>query len=313
MNFVAIDFETANAKRTSACSVGIAIVEDDKIVKTKSYYIKPEPFEFNPYNVIINGIAEDDVINAPNFDTVWESIKPFCYNKTLVAHNAAFDMSVLRYSLDFYDLPYPRTDYICTLQLAKALLPNLGCYRLNFLCARYGIAFKHHDACEDAVACAELLIKLCDEFKINSQEEFVSKEILRPGEIYGNSYRPCRLLSKKKPTNSLNYIPIVENISDEFENSNFVFTGTLLSMPRNYAEQIVMALGGYVQKSVSKTTNFLVSGYQDPIRLKGNPTSRKTQKALDLAAKGQDIQVIEEDDFLNMLPLSLLEDFMIGV
>jgi DNA polymerase-3 subunit epsilon len=40
MKFIAIDFETANSSRTSACSIGITFVENKKVVETKHFYIK---------------------------------------------------------------------------------------------------------------------------------------------------------------------------------------------------------------------------------------------------------------------------------
>ena len=41
-NFAAIDFETANGKRTSVCSVGVVIVKDGKIVNKIYRLIRPE-------------------------------------------------------------------------------------------------------------------------------------------------------------------------------------------------------------------------------------------------------------------------------
>ena len=51
MDFVAIDFETATSNYTSVCSLGICVVENNKITDRKEILIKPEPFEFNDYNI----------------------------------------------------------------------------------------------------------------------------------------------------------------------------------------------------------------------------------------------------------------------
>ncbi len=77
MDFVAIDFETANEKRNSVCELGVAIVEDDKIVESKSWLIRPPELRFNPFNTYIHGISEKDVVNQPEFDALWDEIKNY--------------------------------------------------------------------------------------------------------------------------------------------------------------------------------------------------------------------------------------------
>ena len=46
MDFVAIDFETANEKRNSACSIGLTVVKNNKIVEEKYFLIKPCEMRF---------------------------------------------------------------------------------------------------------------------------------------------------------------------------------------------------------------------------------------------------------------------------
>ena len=104
MNFIAIDFETANEKRASACSLGITVVKNNKIIEEKYWLIKPKPFRFESRNIIIHGIREEDVINEKEFDELWPEIKPYLENNLVIAHNASFDFSVLRNTLDLYNL-----------------------------------------------------------------------------------------------------------------------------------------------------------------------------------------------------------------
>ncbi len=95
VDFTAIDFETANGKRTSACSLGIAAVKDSKIVETRTWIIKPQPFEINYFISLINGFTEELLIDKPIFLDCWKEIKPYIVNRLLVAHNTSFDISVL--------------------------------------------------------------------------------------------------------------------------------------------------------------------------------------------------------------------------
>ena len=104
MNFVAIDFETANEKRNSPCSIGIVVVKDGKIVDRIYHLIKPKEMRFLPINIGIHGIRPRMVENELEFDKVWEKIKEYFNNSLVIAHNASFDISVLRRTLELYKI-----------------------------------------------------------------------------------------------------------------------------------------------------------------------------------------------------------------
>ena len=131
MNFVSIDFETANEKRNSACALGITKVENNKIVEEKYWLIKPYEMRFEPINVWIHGIVEEDVENEMHMDKLWQEIKPYLENNFVVAHNASFDMSVLRNTLDVYGISYPQFEYSCTMIIAKKYYEDIENYKLN--------------------------------------------------------------------------------------------------------------------------------------------------------------------------------------
>ena len=175
MNWVAIDFETANEKYSSACALGIAIVEHGRIIKRASWLIRPRELYFNYYNTYIHGITKEDVKDKPQFNELWGEFKPFLEGKTVIAHNASFDMGVLRHLLDESGIPYPEVHYFCTRVLAKKVWPTLNSYRLNMISAHFGISLKHHDAEEDAVACAEISLRCCDEMGVSRLEDLAMK------------------------------------------------------------------------------------------------------------------------------------------
>lgn len=160
MDFIAIDFETANPSRRSACSLGIAIVEDDVIVNTKHFFIKPEPFIFNSVNVNIHGITDEKCCNAPTMAQLWPQIKEHFKNKIIVAHNASFDDIVLKETLEFYNIPIPAYELRCTYRLAKIILPDLQNYQLHTVSEFFNVPLNHHDALSDAIAAAKIYIEL---------------------------------------------------------------------------------------------------------------------------------------------------------
>lgn len=177
MNFVAIDFETANHYANSACSVGLVRVENLKVTETYYGLIKPPQMVFNPMNIQIHGIRPRDVENEPQFDALWETkILPFMRGLPLVAHNASFDMGVLRALISHYDLYQPSIRYACTVTGARKTYNGLQNHRLNTVSEHLGIALNHHQALDDARACAEIMIDIFEKSGCTSFDELCVKK-----------------------------------------------------------------------------------------------------------------------------------------
>lgn len=190
MRFTAIDFETANAHRGSVCAVGLAMVDAGQVVGRLHQLIRPEPLFFDPFNVAIHGITPDQVREAPTFAEFW----PELWSKVsgpLVAHNAAFDMSVLRTSLDRHGMPYPTTDYFCTRVLSSMAWPGHTSYALNHLARISGIQFAHHNAEEDARACALVALAACRHLDAPTLRDLEQVCPLRVGRLFAGGYQPC--------------------------------------------------------------------------------------------------------------------------
>ena len=168
MNFVAIDFETANSSRSSVCSLAAVTVEDGQIIRSAYSLIQPPEMKFDYHNIQIHGINLEDVINKPTFNQIWERICPHLENKIVLAHNVAFDISVLRSILKEYSLPMPKFKHACTVQIAKRTWPGGENYKLNTLALRFKIDFEHHNALHDARTCAKIAILAGQELKADN-------------------------------------------------------------------------------------------------------------------------------------------------
>ena len=197
MDFVAIDFETATSSWTSICSMGICVVENNKIKETKGMLFKPVPFEFNEYNIAIHGITPQMVWDKPHFCDCWDRIKPYLDGKTVVAHNASFDIGALKKTLDMFEITLPTFDYLCTVKLSQKAYPQLQSHKLNALGDALGIQFSHHTAWDDAYACAEVLLHIIRDFGVNSKEEISDKFDIEIGKMYQGIVEPCRKNRKK--------------------------------------------------------------------------------------------------------------------
>ncbi len=157
MNFTAIDFETANYYRHSACAVGLVRVEAGRIVEKKACLIRPPDrwFKFTH----IHGITWEQVKDAPTFRQIWPEIEPMIRQADfLAAHNASFDRSVLMRTCEHYGIAPPPVEFRCTVKLAREVF---GIYptRLPDVCRRLNIRLDaHHHALADALACARIVL-----------------------------------------------------------------------------------------------------------------------------------------------------------
>lgn len=198
MDFVAIDFETATSKYTSLCSMGICVVENSKIVERKEIFIRPVPFEFNDYNIKIHGITPKMVRNKPTFDKYWNEVRPYLEGKTVIAHNAMFDVGALCATLDHFGIAYPSFDYLCTVKLSQLAYPELESHKLNKLCDALGITFSHHHAYDDAYACAMVLLRIIEDYSLLSLEEIDECFEVEIGHVFPGCHLSFKKHKKKK-------------------------------------------------------------------------------------------------------------------
>ncbi len=159
MNFIALDFETAD--ELIPCELGICVVRNGNIVETRSWLIKPSCYPYmNYWHENIHGISTRDLQDMPYFDAAWQEVEPYLKNQLLIAHNAKFDMTVLRQVLNHYKIVPPNADYLCSVKMSRRIWPEMESHRLHVLCQRFGIIFRHHRAGEDAEACARIVLQI---------------------------------------------------------------------------------------------------------------------------------------------------------
>jgi len=160
LDFTAIDFETANSSSASACAVGLARVRDGRVVATEGWLIQPPPGHdrFFELNTGIHGIRAEDVLGARTWSAQLAGLTSFIGDDVLVAHNAGFDMAVLRRACEVTGDTCPPYRYVCSLQVSRKTY-DLASYRLPLVAAAAGfLDFAHHDAAADALACAHIMV-----------------------------------------------------------------------------------------------------------------------------------------------------------
>ncbi len=157
MNFLALDFETADYEPDSACAIGLIRVKDGALDLRAAYRIRPPRREF--VFTYIHGITWEDVEGEPTFAGLWPTIEPMFRGVDFVAaHNATFDQNVLYACCEAAGITPPDIPFRCSMVLARQ---KWGIYptKLPNVCRRLGIDLHHHDASSDAEACARIMIK----------------------------------------------------------------------------------------------------------------------------------------------------------
>jgi DNA polymerase-3 subunit epsilon len=187
LDYVAIDFETANSSSASACSVGLVKVVGGRVVDRAAWLIRPPVGHdsFSEWNTRIHGIVERDVIEALEWHEQMVDLMAFAGDEILVAHNAGFDMGVIRGACAATGIDTPSSRYFCSLQVARRTY-HLDSYRLPMAAMAAGFeGFNHHEALADAEACAAIIAHAAKRHGADSVEELASAtgvriNVLRP-------------------------------------------------------------------------------------------------------------------------------------
>lgn len=193
LDFTAIDFETANSSNASACAVGLVRVRAGRIVEKAGWLIQPPAGfdEFHPRNIEIHGINPQDVATAWGWSEQLQLITDFVGDDVFVAHNAGFDMAVLRRASEATGDFCPPYRYVCSVQVARQVY-DLESYRLPFAAAAAGFTnFAHHEATADALACAHIMIDAARRVNASDIIDLADKTNVRVGRIAMSAREPA--------------------------------------------------------------------------------------------------------------------------
>jgi DNA polymerase-3 subunit epsilon len=174
--FAALDFETADYGRDSACALSVVIVDHGQVVDTWTRLIRPprQGFVFT----YLHGISWRDVHDQPTFGDLWpEAAKRMEGVDFVAAHNASFDRSVLRACCEHAGHKTVAPPFLCTVKLARSawgIFPTT----LADVARHLQIPLKHHDAASDALACAQILLRAREIG--HTYEELLQKHALKP-------------------------------------------------------------------------------------------------------------------------------------
>lgn len=283
VNFIAIDVETANADMSSICQMGIAVFRNGKLTGEWGTLIDPQTY-FDDINVRIHGISPEEIKGAPRFPQIFPDISKLL-QENITAIHMPFDRVAIQQAADLHDLDLPVTTWLDTARVARRTWSEFSHkgYGLANVCKKIGYQFKHHDALEDAKASGEILLAASRETGLDL--EGWTKRITQPIDLSKNT--PSSIKRDGNPEGFLSGQVIV-------------FTGQL-QITKHEAADLAARIGCDVGQGVTKKTTLLCVGNQDVDKLAGHSKSSKHRKAESLIAKGQQIRIIRETDFMKML------------
>lgn len=294
-----IDFETASAGYYSACSIGLVVLEGDQIIDKQYRLIQPPDNYYAKDNIAVHGITPDMTAANDTFPAVWEKVKGYFANTFVAAHNAGFDMSVLKTTLDYYGVEQPDFLYIDTIKVSGKFMRTgeRGERSLDARCAYFGIPLaSHHNALCDAEAAAGLI-----QYAMRHQRYKTIGTFLAMYGIPNYQYAEVKIkksaqiggFGKKINVNEVAAATTVGAPDADFYGKVFVFTGELSRMTREQAMAKVIACGGSVKNSMSNKVDVLVNA--------DGRMSGKVKAALEMQAAGHHIKIATEEQFMAML------------
>ena len=276
-SFTALDFETFTADRSSACAIGLVKVKDGHIVHKFYSLINPIPDDRTHNNSFVHGITAEMLVNAPTFSDLWPLVKGIVGSDTIVSHNAEFDQAVWNSQLRHYLLDDPNLfQFYCTYQLTGE--------SLKVCCERHGIDMgTHHDALDDALSCAKVLL---------AENGYIQSDTFKGGV----SVALRQFKAKKYDRDTLE--PIAdEDVVDKttpFFHARTVITGVFDAYPnRNDLGKKLQSLGADINTSISKKTDIVVVG--------SGAGPAKLKKIQELNDSGCNIRIIHEPELITIL------------
>lgn len=279
MFFVAIDVETANADVASICQIGIAKFENNVLVEEWVSYVDPQDY-FDPMNISIHRINEDVIDGAPTLPELLEPLKYFLEGSICVCHTH-FDRISIRKAFEKYQIEPLKVTWLDSARIARRAWNEFawGGYGLANVCKKIGYQFQHHHALEDAKACGHIVLAAIRDSNLDLNGWLHRVE---------QSINPIESMSRPG------------NPEGALYGETIVFTGAL-AIPRRDAADMASKIGCSVALNVTKETTLLVVGNQDVAKLSGKVKSSKHLKAERLIQEGNQIRILKESDFLDLI------------
>ncbi len=291
-DFVVIDIETTGLDPNFDDIIELGAIRYDDYNPVAEFTTLVNPgYDIPSFITELTGISNDMLTDAPRIDDALPQFLSFVGDSLLLGHNANFDVNFIYDNAEILCLPAFSNDFVDSMRLSRWLYPEQRHHRLADLVKLYGINVNGaHRALADCKATADCYLYLLNYAKQKNID--VSKLKSKKRSKY---YYKCDL-------RNINPNIDVKNPDNPLYGRHCVFTGKLEKMTRIFAAQLVTNLGGICQNSVTKETNCLIMGNLDYAKNVKDGKSNKLKKAEAYKLAGQDLEILSENVFYDMLP-----------
>lgn len=290
-NYIVLDLETTGYNPHFDEIIEVACIRYSGSEKIDSFhsYVQPTPYGDDSIHYVddfitkLTGITDDMLVTAPKFKDIANELYDYLGDSVIVGHNVNFDINFLYDNfLKCLGCEF-KNDYLDTMRLSRIALPDLPHHRLKDLKEYFSIDGVQHRALNDCQITHTVLSKLLDYIQENNVD---LERYLHP---------------KRFDLTSLTGDVTLNDPSNPLYGKHCVFTGKLQRFVRKDAAQIVCNIGGCCDNSVTKKTNFLIIGGLDDIPLVKDGKSTKMKKAEKLILDGQDLKILSESTFYDLI------------
>lgn len=284
-DYCVLDTETTglSAYYDEIIEVGILRVRNNIIVDQYSQLIHPNNL-IDDFITSLTGITNEMIENMPRIEEVKADILSFIGEDVIIGHNTSFDIRFLEESFG----ESLSNTYMDTMQFARKLYPELKHHRLSDMSDYLSLSTNEHRSLADCITTKELY---------DAVKAKMESDNLRIEDLWVNGKR------SRKGIDISSIVPngVEMNKDSFFYGKHVVFTGKLERMVRRDAMQIVVNLGGILDNSVNRKTNYLILGDNDYNAILKGKKSSKHKKVEELKMKGQDIEILDEKTFYDLL------------
>ena len=301
VSFLLFNAECVNSNRNSIFRLVFVPVINNKRQPTKVFVFNPHA----PFEMTTSGISERELLGIPKMEEYWEEIKSLISDFDLLVSTAdGYSAVALQKTCQRLELNLPTKQYINAKALCRKIYPGELSYNFDILVDNFLPDYIDYGEIElSVVAWAKLILSKIDTFDDESIDDFIKRVGIRPGCISSEELIPS--ITRRLGAHSIKFdasdVEVCPDEDNPFYGTNVVFTGKLESCTRDQARRMVVRIGGFTQDSVTKETNYLVVGVQDLKVVGEKGLSGKMKKAQKYLEAGQDIELIDEKDFLEML------------
>lgn len=297
--FMAFDFETANSRRSSACAFGCAIVRGFDDIETHCFRIRPPELKVGHFQYMAHGLTSRELSDCEEWPAVWDKVGPWFSEMPAIAHNLTFDLAVLKVTNAHYGIVTPDIKTHCTLKFLRKACPECTNHQLSTLAEFFGISLAHHQADQDAAACAMIMLKImksseCPNLSSMMKRSWRKSAVVQEAceSIVGSPFSLGPIAIDVHKDDVIAYTSPAPGIV--FSGKAFSFTGDFF-FERQDAITATECSGGIIHERPKATTDYLVVGRNgSDAWLQGDAGGSKVQHALKLRGSGKPIAVVSE-------------------